>query len=77
MHLIFIQIEKAQMQLLCNYNWQFWDSLPATQNSSHSSKYVTQNFNTAIIWLALQQLPILIACCLCNVQIHVFNNKLI
>ena len=35
MHLIFIQIENAQTQLLCNYNWQFWDSLPAAQSSFH------------------------------------------
>ena len=35
MHLIFIQIEKAQTQLLCNYNWQFSASLPAAPPSFH------------------------------------------
>ena len=35
MHLIFIQTEKAPTQLLCNYNWQFWASLPAAPSSLH------------------------------------------
>jgi hypothetical protein len=39
MHLILIQTEKAQTQLLCNYNWQSWASLPAAQSSLHSSKH--------------------------------------
>jgi hypothetical protein len=35
MFLIFIQTVMARTELLCNYNWQFWASLPAAISPFH------------------------------------------